>query len=184
MVNQRNYYQVTICPQKLSRKSRLAHGMLLRTVKEFKSVGLDTVYNIEVEGDHSYILNGAVVHNCQAFSIAGLRGGLDDERGALTLKYVELANAIDDKRAESFLKPAVIVWENVPGVLSSADNAFGCFLAGLAGEDAPFERVIDLNQEKVTRSGGGMAKPVCHAPKVATVWLYLWTAAKGGWRIL
>ncbi len=24
-------------------------------------------------------------------------------------------------------------------VLSSADNAFGCFLAGLAGEDAPFE---------------------------------------------
>ncbi len=28
---------------------------------------------------------------CQAFSIAGLRGGLDDERGALTLKYVELA---------------------------------------------------------------------------------------------
>ncbi|WP_162752051.1 DNA cytosine methyltransferase, partial [Escherichia coli] len=76
---------------------------------------------------------------CQAFSIAGLRGGLDDERGALTLKYVELANAIDDKRAESFLKPAVIVWENVPGVLSSADNAFGCFLAGLAGEDAPFE---------------------------------------------
>ncbi|EEG8528839.1 DNA cytosine methyltransferase, partial [Salmonella enterica subsp. enterica serovar 4,[5],12:i:-] len=76
---------------------------------------------------------------CQAFSIAGLRGGLDDERGALTLKYVELANAIDDKRAESFLKPAVIVWENVPGVLSSADNAFGCFLAGLAGEDVPFE---------------------------------------------
>lgn len=109
VVNQRNYYQVTICPQKLSRKSRLAHGMLLRAVKEFKSVGLDTVYNIEVEGDHSYILNGAVVHNCQAFSIAGLRGGLDDERGALTLKYVELANAIDDKRAESFLKPAVIV---------------------------------------------------------------------------
>ncbi|MCZ5178551.1 DNA cytosine methyltransferase, partial [Escherichia coli] len=78
-------------------------------------------------------------HNCQAFSIAGLRGGLDDERGALTLKYVELANAIDDKRSESFLKPTVIVWENVPGVLSSADNAFGCFLAGLAGEDAPFE---------------------------------------------
>ncbi len=45
-------------------------------------------------------------------------------------------------------------------VLSSADNAFGCFLAGLAGEDAPFEPVSDLNQEKVTRSGGGMSKPV------------------------
>lgn len=97
---------------------------------------------------------------CQAFSIAGLRGGLDDERGALTLKYVELANAIDDKRSESFLKPTVIVWENVPGVLSSADNAFGCFLAGLAGEDAPFEPGDRPESGKVTRSGGGMAKPV------------------------
>lgn len=76
---------------------------------------------------------------CQAFSIAGLRGGLDDERGALTLKYVELANAIDEKRLESGHQPAINVWENVPGVLTSEDNAFGCFLAGLAGEDEQFE---------------------------------------------
>ncbi|EDM1757063.1 DNA (cytosine-5-)-methyltransferase [Salmonella enterica subsp. diarizonae] len=71
---------------------------------------------------------------CQAFSIAGLRNGLEDERGQLTLSYVELANAIDDKRRERGEKEAIIVWENVPGVLSSKDNAFGCFLAGLAGE--------------------------------------------------
>jgi DNA (cytosine-5)-methyltransferase 1 len=37
---------------------------------------------------------------CQAFSIAGLRNGLADARGQLTLSYVELANAIDDKRIE------------------------------------------------------------------------------------
>ncbi|EHS6109870.1 Dam family site-specific DNA-(adenine-N6)-methyltransferase [Salmonella enterica] len=71
---------------------------------------------------------------CQAFSIAGLRNGLADKRGQLTLSYVELANAIDDKRRERGEKEAIIVWENVPGVLSSKDNAFGCFLAGLAGE--------------------------------------------------
>lgn len=76
---------------------------------------------------------------CQAFSIAGLRNGLEDERGQLTLSYVELANAIDDKRRERGEKEAIIVWENVPGVFSSKDNAFGCFLAGLAGESSELQ---------------------------------------------
>lgn len=71
---------------------------------------------------------------CQAFSIAGLRNGLSDARGQLTISYVELANAIDDKRIERGEEEAIFVWENVPGVLTSHDNAFGCFLAGLAGE--------------------------------------------------
>ncbi|WP_275076963.1 MULTISPECIES: phage N-6-adenine-methyltransferase [Providencia] len=71
---------------------------------------------------------------CQAFSVAGLRGGLSDERGQLTLSFVELADCIDEIRKIEGKEPAIIVWENVPGVLSSKDNAFGCFLAGLAGE--------------------------------------------------
>lgn len=71
---------------------------------------------------------------CQAFSVAELRGGLSDERGQLTLSFVELADCIDEIRIKEGKEPAIIVWENVPGVLSSKDNAFGCFLAGLAGE--------------------------------------------------
>ena len=66
---------------------------------------------------------------CQAFSVAGLRRSLDDARGNLSLTFCEIANAIDA------IKPAIIFWENVPGVLNTKDNAFGCFLAGLAGED-------------------------------------------------
>lgn len=76
---------------------------------------------------------------CQAFSIAGLREGLSDDRGQLTLSYVELANAIDAKRRERGKPESIIVWENVPGVLSSKDNAFGCFLAGLAGESSELQ---------------------------------------------
>lgn len=72
---------------------------------------------------------------CQSFSVAGLRGGLSDARGNLTLEFVRLANAIDDLRPTT--DPARILWENVPGVLSSRDNAFGSLLAGLAGCDAP-----------------------------------------------
>ncbi|WP_428983931.1 Dam family site-specific DNA-(adenine-N6)-methyltransferase [Pantoea agglomerans] len=76
---------------------------------------------------------------CQAFSIAGLRKSLDDPRGQLTLAYVDLANAIDEKRVSNGQPPAVHLWENVPGSLSTDDNAFGYFLAGMAGEDEAFE---------------------------------------------
>ena len=72
---------------------------------------------------------------CQAFSVAGRREGLADARGQLTLAFVDLADAIDLKRAERGESPCVVFWENVPGVLSSKDNAFGCLLAALAGED-------------------------------------------------
>lgn len=74
---------------------------------------------------------------CQAFSVAGNRESLADARGGLTLAYVELADAIDRQRARDGQDPCIVVWENVPGVLSTKDNAFGCFLAGLAGEDVP-----------------------------------------------
>lgn len=76
---------------------------------------------------------------CQAFSIAGLRVGLEDARGQLTLAFVDLVNAIDEKRREQGKSPVIVVWENVPGVLSSNDNAFGYFLAGLAGESCALE---------------------------------------------
>lgn len=74
---------------------------------------------------------------CQSFSIAGLRKSLSDERGNLTLEFVRLANAIDDIRRADGKPPAYILWENVPGVFSTSDNAFGAFLAGLVGSDTP-----------------------------------------------
>ncbi|MBA1179577.1 DNA cytosine methyltransferase [Pseudomonas psychrotolerans] len=71
---------------------------------------------------------------CQAFSVAGMREGLADPRGALTIKYVELADAIDHVRVQRGLPESIDVWENVPGVLSDKGNAFGCFLGALVGE--------------------------------------------------
>lgn len=79
---------------------------------------------------------------CQAFSVAGLRKGLEDARGNLTLVYVRIANEIDDKRARDGKPAGVHVWENVPGVLSSKDNAFGHLLAGLAGAGARYPLAV------------------------------------------
>jgi DNA (cytosine-5)-methyltransferase 1 len=74
---------------------------------------------------------------CQAFSVAGLRGSLSDERGNLTLTFCHLYDEIDHQRHLHGRSPAVCLWENVPGVLNTPDNAFGHFLAGLAGENVP-----------------------------------------------
>ena len=67
---------------------------------------------------------------CQAFSIAGLRKGLGDARGNLTLQFVRMCHAF---RNAGSLRWAA--WENVPGVLSDKGNAFGHMLAGLVGAD-------------------------------------------------
>ena len=76
---------------------------------------------------------------CQAYSHAGARRGLSDPRGALTLAYVRLIDALDAVRIADGKSPIVVLWENVPGVLTSHDNAFGHFLGGLAGEDGALE---------------------------------------------
>ncbi len=76
---------------------------------------------------------------CQAFSVAGKRQSLDDARGNLSLVFCEIANAIDDVRSAGGNAPAIIFWENVPGVLNTKDNAFGCFLGELAGEDCALQ---------------------------------------------
>ena len=73
---------------------------------------------------------------CQSFSVAGLRGGMADPRGNLALVYLGLADR---------LRPRWIVWENVPGVLSSnRGRDFGAFLGGLAQLGYGFAyRVLD-----------------------------------------
>lgn len=70
---------------------------------------------------------------CQAFSLCGWRNGLNDERGNLTLKFVDIAEANDKKRAEKGKEQSVIFWENVEGVLADKTNAFGCLVSSLAG---------------------------------------------------
>ena len=73
---------------------------------------------------------------CQSFSVAGLRAGLDDPRGNLMLTYLAIAERY---------APRWIVWENVPGVLSSnGGRDFGTFLAALGKIGYGFAyRVLD-----------------------------------------
>jgi DNA (cytosine-5)-methyltransferase 1 len=71
---------------------------------------------------------------CQSFSIAGKRASLTDPRGNLSLAYVEVVHAVD---------PSWSLAENVPGWLSTEDNAFGVFLGALVGHDAPLVSILE-----------------------------------------
>jgi DNA (cytosine-5)-methyltransferase 1 len=81
---------------------------------------------------------------CQSFSVAGLRKGLDDPRGNLMLTYLAIAKQY---------RPNWLVWENVPGVLSSnGGRDFGSFLGGLAECGYGFAyRVLDAQYFGVTQ---------------------------------
>jgi DNA (cytosine-5)-methyltransferase 1 len=73
---------------------------------------------------------------CQSFSVAGLRKGLEDPRGNLMLTYLGIADKF---------KPKWLLWENVPGVLSSnGGEDFACLLKGMAELGYGFAyRVLD-----------------------------------------
>ena len=73
---------------------------------------------------------------CQSFSVAGLRKGLSDPRGNLMLTYLAIA---------AQYQPKWLVWENVPGVLSSnRGRDFGTFLGALGQLGYGFAyRVLD-----------------------------------------
>ena len=99
-------------------------------------------------GDVDILVGGTP---CQAFSVAGLRRGLEDARGSLSITFVQIADKFN---------PKYIIWENVPGVLSSKDNAFGCFLGALAGEDC-----------EIRPPGGKWKDSGCvYGPKRAIAW--------------
>ncbi len=81
---------------------------------------------------------------CQSYSVAGLRQGLADPRGSLMLTYLAIA---------ARLRPRWIVWENVPGVLSSnGGRDFGTFLGALGELRYGFAyRVLDAQYVRVGR---------------------------------
>lgn len=108
----------------------------------FPSVPLHGDFTTIQKGDYESIELLVGGTPCQSFSVAGLRKGLDDPRGNLMLGFGALA-----KR----LAPRWVVWENVPGVLSSnAGRDFGTFLGmlGLIGYGFAY-RVLDAQYVRV-----------------------------------
>jgi DNA (cytosine-5)-methyltransferase 1 len=107
---------------------------------DFTTIGADNYGPIDI------LVGGTP---CQSFSIAGLRGGLADDRGNLALEYLRLA---ERKR------PRWLVWENVPGVLSSnGGRDFGSILGGMVELGYGFAyRVLDAQYVRVDGFSGAV----------------------------
>lgn len=94
--------------------------LLQQKYPNVKNYGDITQYEKWNAGQFDILVGGTP---CQSFSIAGKRGGTADERGALMYAYLGIVETY---------RPRWVIWENVPGVLSSNSGYdFTSFLAGL-----------------------------------------------------
>lgn len=75
IVNQRPWYAVTLRDQRARRFLHLRDGHWWGRVRSIEPSPPQRVYDIQVADDHSYVADGIVVHNCQAWSMAGKRKG-------------------------------------------------------------------------------------------------------------
>ncbi|WZX10257.1 putative DNA-cytosine methylase [Aeromonas phage AVP3] len=137
---------------------------------------------VAIDGDAPEVLVAGTP--CQAFSVAGLRGGVTDSRGQLTLEFIKLANEIDDVRYEQGKSPCVLLWENVTGVLSMPDNAFGHLLGGLVGEDGALEPGPRPQQGRSSAHWRWDKKTHQHIPRWPVAGVVVGPQRAVGWRVL
>ena len=114
-VNQRDTYTIAYSIRSKSTKSIVSGNYGWKPFREtFETRRTATVYNIGVEGDESYVANGAIVHNCQDISVAGKGAGITPEtRSGLFYQILRLVKE---------LRPSFVFLENVPAIRTRGLN--------------------------------------------------------------
>ncbi len=133
------WHPIGFSPVAFSEIEPFACALLTEHYPAVPNLGDMTAYKEWHIGQPDVLVGGTP---CQSYSVAGLRGGLADPRGNLMLTFGAIAGA---------LRPTWIVWENVPGVLSSnGGRDFGAFLGMLAELGYGFAyRVLDAQYVRV-----------------------------------
>lgn len=119
VVNQKDFYTVRYNKIKKQTSRKEAFGVSWGKVRSLKQGRENqTVYNLEVEMDNSYIVENIIVHNCQDLSVAGKRAGMGE--GTRSGLFTEAVRIIKEMRSGTDGRyPRYAVWENVPGAFSS-----------------------------------------------------------------
>lgn len=120
IVNQRDTYTLTFSEEdRIQDKAFYENGFVWYPFNKLKKADDEFVYDLTVADNHSFIINNAIVHNCQDFSTAGKQKGIYNADGSLTrsglLKHVERL------LIESVLfgtQPKYLLMENVKGLVS------------------------------------------------------------------
>lgn len=106
-------------PIAFSEIDKFASSVLAHHWPEVPNLGDMKNYEKWISIEPELIIGGTP---CQSYSTCGLRQGLRDPRGNLTLVFLAMVKKFN---------PDWVVWENVPGILSDQTNAFGQFINGL-----------------------------------------------------
>lgn len=110
-VNQRNWWSMTATPNDGRYTDTIGDHRWSKVRRQPNTGGVQNVYDLTVEDDHSFIAAGFVVHNCQDLSAAGKRAGMTE--GTRSNLWVNMREAI------ATIRPRLVVWENVQGALSA-----------------------------------------------------------------
>lgn len=114
-VNQRNTYVILWhTDTRKQDKAFYEDGYVWFPIKDVsKTSRREFVYNMEVEDDHSYTVNGAIVHNCQSISAAGLQHGFTEGSGTRSSIIWNVRDAVKAKH------PKYLCLENVSAMVSA-----------------------------------------------------------------
>ena len=112
-VGQRDTYTIVWHERRKQDKAFFEDGYIWFPLQKIEKLDqTDIVFNIQVSESHSYTANGAIVHNCQDFSAAGLQRGGQEGSGTRSSLLWECRKAIIEK------KPKYLLLENVKALVS------------------------------------------------------------------
>lgn len=132
-VRQRPIYSVRM--NAWNRQAFREDGFAWVPVREVRKTGRSaTVFNLEVEEDHSYVADSFVVHNCTDVSVAGTRMGLAGEQSGLWHEFARIIR---------LLRPRFVFIENVTALRHLVSEGLGRVLGDLVscGYDAEWDCV-------------------------------------------
>lgn len=144
IVNQRPWYSVSFNSTTAKSPQVIYDGdyVWLKGCKENTSTEeFKTVYNLEVDVDNTYVVNNIVVHNCQAWSVAGKQGGTTDPRGMLFHTLMDIWTHMKE------LNPNLLyLFENV-----KMKDDFKNYISGVIGSEPFFINSEDFTAQNRQR---------------------------------
>ena len=113
LVNQHNWYLLRFTMNKKKQDHAFyENGYIWYPFTKIENGLKERVYNIEIDIDHSYIVQGCISKNCQDFSVSGKQAGGDKNSGTRSSLMYETLRIVEK------LKPNYVIWENVKNLLS------------------------------------------------------------------
>ena len=119
LVNQKQWYQLVFKKEKKKQdKAFYENGYIWFPIKSIEYIGLEEVFDIEVENSHSFTIQNTIVHNCQDLSLAGKGKGMSKDSGTRSGLLWQVERILLECK-DTGIMPNILIMENVPEVKGS-----------------------------------------------------------------